>query len=44
LQSQRVIPLLHLRYVFGISASVQDWAVHRDGSWDVRKVWLLGRQ
>lgn len=43
LQSRRVIPLLHLRYVVGISANVQGWAIHRDGSWDVQKVWLSGR-
>jgi len=44
LQSRRVIPLLHLRYVSGISASVQNWSVGRDGSWDVQEVWLSGRQ
>jgi hypothetical protein len=44
LQSRRVIPLLHLRYVVGISNNVQDWSVHRDGSWDVQNVWLSGRQ
>jgi hypothetical protein len=44
LHSRRVIPLLHLRYVSGISAGVQNWSVGRDGSWDVQEVWLSGRQ
>ncbi len=44
LQSRRVIPLLHLRYVMGISANVQNWAVRRDGSWEIQNVWLSGRQ
>jgi len=43
LQSRRVIPLLHLRYVSGVGANVQDWAIHRDGIWDVQQVWLSGR-
>lgn len=44
LQSHRVIPLLHLRYVSGVSTSVQNWSIGRDGSWDVPEVWLSGRQ
>lgn len=44
LQSHRVIPILHLRYVSGISPSVQNWSVGRDGSWDVPQIWLSGRQ
>jgi hypothetical protein len=44
LQSRQVIPLLHLRYVSAVSANVENWAVHRDGIWDVQEVWLSGRQ
>jgi len=44
LQSRRVIPLLHLRYVSGISANVHNWSMGRDGSWNVREVWLSGKQ
>ncbi len=44
LQSRRVIPLLHLRYVWGISANAQEWSVGRDGSWNLPQVWLAGRQ
>jgi len=44
LQSRRAIPLLHLRHVAGVAASVKNWAVHRDGSWDVQEVWLSGGQ
>jgi len=44
LQSRRVIPLLHLRYVTGIGVNVQNWSVGRDGSWDIPQVWLSGRQ
>jgi ABC-type transport system substrate-binding protein len=44
LQSRRVIPLLHLRYVWGVSTNVQEWSVGRDGSWNLPEVWLAGRQ
>jgi ABC-type transport system substrate-binding protein len=44
LQSRRVIPLLHLRYVWRVSTNVQDWSVGRDGSWNLPEVWLAGRQ
>src|SRR5262249_40428287 len=44
LQSHRIIPLLHLRYVSGVSSNVQNWVVHRDGSWDIQEVWLSGKQ
>lgn len=44
LQSHRAIPLLHLRYITGITANVQSWSLSRDGSWDLREVWLSGRQ
>ncbi len=43
-QSRRVVPLLHLRYVWGISPSVQGWSVGRDGSVNLPEVWLSGRQ
>ena len=44
LESRRVIPLLHLRYVFATNETVQDWSVGRDGSWDLPNVWLSGKQ
>jgi MarR-like DNA-binding transcriptional regulator SgrR of sgrS sRNA len=40
LQSQRVIPLLHLRTVAAISPRVQDWTEERDGEWRLENVWL----
>ena len=40
LQSGRVIPLFHLRYVWGLGAYVQDWASGRDGSWNLPNVWV----
>jgi hypothetical protein len=40
LQSQRVIPLLHLRSVAAISPRVQDWTEERDGEWRLENVWL----
>ena len=44
LRSRRVIPLLHLRYVWGISTNVQGWQTGRDGTWNLPEVWLSGRQ
>lgn len=41
LQSQRVIPLLHLRTAWAVSKGVRDWENARDGSWRLPDVWLL---
>ena len=40
LQSQRVIPLLHLRTAYGVSNTVRNWKTARDGSWRLPNVWL----
>ena len=40
MQSQRVIPLLHLRNNIGVGASVRSWAVRPDGSWHAQEIWL----
>jgi peptide/nickel transport system substrate-binding protein len=40
LQSQRVIPLLHLRVSYGLSGSVRNWNAGLDGSWRLQDVWL----
>lgn len=40
LQSQRVIPLLHLRTAYGVSNTVRNWRTPRDGSWRLPNVWL----
>jgi ABC-type transport system substrate-binding protein len=40
LQSQRVIPLLHLRRGYGVSNTVKNWRTARDGSWRLPNVWL----
>jgi hypothetical protein len=40
LQSQRVIPLLHLRTARGVQGAVQSWDEGRDGSWRLQDVWL----
>src|SRR5580692_7972320 len=40
LQSQRVIPLLHLRTAYGVSNDVKNWRTARDGSWRLADVWL----
>jgi ABC-type transport system substrate-binding protein len=39
-QSQRVIPLLHLRTAWAVSKSVRNWEDARDGSWRLPDVWL----
>ena len=44
LQSQRVIPLLHLRTAYGVSDTVRNWKTGRDGSWRVPNAWLAERQ
>ncbi len=40
LQSQRVIPLLHLRTAYGVSNTVKNWRTPRDGNWRLPNVWL----
>jgi peptide/nickel transport system substrate-binding protein len=40
LQSGRVIPLLHLRNSYGLSAAVKNWSEAPDGSWRLGEVWL----
>ncbi len=40
LQSQRVIPLLHLRTASAVQATVNNWREARDGSWSLPDVWL----
>jgi MarR-like DNA-binding transcriptional regulator SgrR of sgrS sRNA len=40
LQSQRTIPLLHLRIASAVQSSVKNWHEVRDGSWDLADVWL----
>jgi peptide/nickel transport system substrate-binding protein len=40
LQSQRVIPLLHLRTAAAISARVRDWAEGLEGDWPLQNIWL----
>jgi hypothetical protein len=40
LQSQKTIPLLHLRTAVAIGPRVQNWAEDRDGEWRLENVWL----
>ena len=40
LQSQRVIPLVHLKTTFVLGASVNGWTMSRSGDWHVADVWL----
>ena len=40
LQSRRIVPLLHLRTGCAVSASVQGFALERDGSWKLDQTWL----
>jgi hypothetical protein len=44
LQSQRVIPLLHLRTANGVSNTVRNWRTARDGSWLMPNVWLAAEK
>jgi peptide/nickel transport system substrate-binding protein len=44
LQSQRVIPLLHLRTASGVSNTVKDWKMARDGGWNLPNVWLAAEK
>lgn len=40
LQSQRVVPLLHLRSAVALGANVMGWREDPDGSWRLQDVWL----
>jgi MarR-like DNA-binding transcriptional regulator SgrR of sgrS sRNA len=40
LQSQRAIPLLHLRTASALQSTVKNWHEARDGSWDLEDIWL----
>jgi peptide/nickel transport system substrate-binding protein len=40
LQSQRVIPLLHLRIASAVQSTVKNWRQARDDSWDLSDIWL----
>ena len=40
MQSQRVIPLLHLRSAAAISPRVREWTEDRNGDWRLQNVWL----
>lgn len=40
LQSQRVIPLLHLETAWAVSKTMRDWEDTRDGTWRLPNVWL----
>ncbi|MBV8052457.1 MAG: hypothetical protein JOZ80_14805, partial [Acidobacteriaceae bacterium] len=40
LQSQRVIPLLHLRMAWAVSKIVMDWENTPDGMWHLPDLWL----
>jgi ABC-type transport system substrate-binding protein len=44
LQSQRVIPLLHLQTAYGVSNTVKNWRTARDGSWRLPNVWLAAEK
>jgi len=40
LQSERLIPLLHLRTAWAVSKTVRNWENTRDASWRLTNVWL----
>jgi len=44
LQSQRVIPLLHVRSAYAVSNAVKNWRIARDGSWRLANVWLAAEK
>jgi ABC-type oligopeptide transport system substrate-binding subunit len=43
LQSGRVVPLLHLRVAYAVSANVRGWRSDENGSWDLAGAWLAGK-
>jgi hypothetical protein len=40
LDSQRVIPLLHVRVAAGVGPAVRNWTANPDGVWPLQDVWL----
>ncbi len=40
LNSQRIIPLLHVRVAFGVGRTVRNWSADRDGIWHLDDAWL----
>ena len=40
LQSHRIIPLLHLRVSYGLSARVRNWQTAPGGGWQLSDVWI----
>jgi ABC-type transport system substrate-binding protein len=44
LQSQRVIPLLHLRESSGIGTTVRNWGAAPDGEWRLDEIWLAAEK
>jgi ABC-type transport system substrate-binding protein len=40
LQSQQVIPLLHVRTAYGVSVALRNWRTARDATWRLPNVWL----
>jgi ABC-type transport system substrate-binding protein len=44
LQSQRVIPLLHVRNAYAVSNNVRNWRIARDGNWRLSDVWLAAEK
>jgi peptide/nickel transport system substrate-binding protein len=40
LQSQRVIPLVHMKTTFTLDGSVHGWTMNRNGDWYLADVWL----
>jgi peptide/nickel transport system substrate-binding protein len=44
LQSQLVIPLLHMPTAWALSTTVNNWKTNRDGSWPLPRVWLAAEK
>jgi peptide/nickel transport system substrate-binding protein len=40
LETQRVIPLLHLPRAYALGAAVRDWPKHPMGAWSLEQVWV----
>lgn len=40
LQTQRIIPLVHLPVNYGLGASVKNWNTRRSGTWALDELWL----
>jgi hypothetical protein len=43
LQSGRVVPLLHLRVAYAVSANVRGWQSQGDEGWNLAGAWLAGK-